>query len=150
MYGIQYTDDEASNWLLPERPGFDSRQGQEICSLRHSVQTGSGDHTASYPVGTGGSFPGSKVAEAWSWWLTSIWYRGQEWWSCTFTSAHVFMTWCLIKHMDNGILIVIISRPALGPIQTPLQWAHGLSMQLKLPGLEVDHSRLSSIEVNNA
>jgi hypothetical protein len=26
------------------------------------VQTGSGAHPASYPIGTGGSFPGSKVA----------------------------------------------------------------------------------------
>jgi hypothetical protein len=29
-------------------------------SLFHSVQTGSEAHPASYPMGTGGSFPGSK------------------------------------------------------------------------------------------
>jgi hypothetical protein len=29
-------------------------------SLLHSVQTGSGAHPASYPMGTGGSFPGCK------------------------------------------------------------------------------------------
>jgi hypothetical protein len=33
-------------------------------SLLHSVQTDSGAHPASYPMGTGGSFPEGKVAEA--------------------------------------------------------------------------------------
>jgi hypothetical protein len=47
-------------------------------SLHYRVQTGSGAHSASYRVGTRGSFPGSKVAGAWSWPLTSIQYRGQE------------------------------------------------------------------------
>jgi hypothetical protein len=32
------------------------------CSLLHSVHTGSGPHLASYPTGTGGSFPRSKAA----------------------------------------------------------------------------------------
>jgi hypothetical protein len=40
-------------------------------SLIHSIQTGSGTHPASYPVGTGDSFPGGKAAGAWSWSLTS-------------------------------------------------------------------------------
>jgi hypothetical protein len=31
-------------------------------SLRHHVQNGSGDHPASYPMGTRGSFPGGKAA----------------------------------------------------------------------------------------
>jgi hypothetical protein len=33
-------------------------------SLRHRVQTGSGTHPASYPVGTGCSFPSGKAAES--------------------------------------------------------------------------------------
>jgi hypothetical protein len=33
-------------------------------SLRHHVQTGSGAHPASYPMGTGSSFPGGKAAGA--------------------------------------------------------------------------------------
>jgi hypothetical protein len=33
-------------------------------SLHHRVQNGSGVHPASYPMGTGGSFPGSKAAGA--------------------------------------------------------------------------------------
>jgi hypothetical protein len=40
--------------------------------LRHRVQTGSGTHPSSYPMGTGGSFPEGKAARAWSWPLTSI------------------------------------------------------------------------------
>jgi hypothetical protein len=33
-------------------------------SLHHRVKTGSGTHTASYPMGTRRSFPGGKVAGA--------------------------------------------------------------------------------------
>jgi hypothetical protein len=44
------------------RPGYDSRQGQEI-SLLHCVQTGSGAHPSSQPMGTGGSFPKVKRQE---------------------------------------------------------------------------------------
>jgi hypothetical protein len=40
-------------------------------SLLHIIQTGSGAHPASYPMGTGGSFLGGKVAGVWSWPLTS-------------------------------------------------------------------------------
>jgi hypothetical protein len=36
-------------------------------SFHHCVQNGSGAHPASYPMGTRGSIPGSKVARAWSW-----------------------------------------------------------------------------------
>jgi hypothetical protein len=48
---------------ISARPEFDSRQGQDF-SLLHSVQTGSGAHTASCTMGTGGSFPGGKAAGA--------------------------------------------------------------------------------------
>jgi hypothetical protein len=33
-------------------------------SIHHRVQSGSGDHPASYPLGTRGSFPGGKAAVA--------------------------------------------------------------------------------------
>jgi hypothetical protein len=56
---------------------FKSRCGQEF-SLLHVVQTGSGVHPSSYPIGTGGSFSGSKATGVWSWPLTSNWCRGQE------------------------------------------------------------------------
>jgi hypothetical protein len=38
----------------------------------HRVQNGSGAYPASYPMGTGSSFPGDKAAEEWNWPLTSI------------------------------------------------------------------------------
>jgi hypothetical protein len=42
-------------------------------------------------------------------------------------------------------------RPALGPIQPPVQWVPGaLSLGVKWPGREADHSPLSSAEVKNA
>jgi len=58
--------------LLAGRPGFDSRQEQGFFSLRHRVQTGSGVHPASCPMGTGGSFPEGKTAGAYSRPLTCI------------------------------------------------------------------------------
>jgi len=47
-------------------------------SHHHRFQTGSGAHPASHPVGTRGSFLGSKAAGPWSWPLTSIYCRGHE------------------------------------------------------------------------
>jgi hypothetical protein len=41
--------------------GLDDRLGQEF-SLLNVVQTGSGAYPASYPMGTGGFFPGGKAA----------------------------------------------------------------------------------------
>jgi hypothetical protein len=40
--------------------------------LHHRVQTGSGAHPASYPMGNRGSIPGDKATGAWSLPLTSI------------------------------------------------------------------------------
>jgi hypothetical protein len=51
-YGL---DDHMIGVRIPTRAGN---------SLRHCVQTGSGAHPASYPVGIGGFFPGDKVAGA--------------------------------------------------------------------------------------
>jgi hypothetical protein len=42
---------------------FEFRQGQEF-SLLYVVQTGSGVHPTSYPMGTGGFLPGGKAAGA--------------------------------------------------------------------------------------
>jgi hypothetical protein len=47
-----------------------------------------------------------------------------------------------------GILFTIVSRPALGPTQPPIQWVQGaLSLGVKLLGREADHSPPSSAEV---
>jgi len=40
-------------------------------SLHHCVQTDSGAHLVSYPVGTRCSFPGVKAAGTWRWPFTS-------------------------------------------------------------------------------
>jgi hypothetical protein len=42
--------------LRAEKQGFDSKQRQEF-SILHSVQTGSGAHPASFPIGTRVLFP---------------------------------------------------------------------------------------------
>jgi hypothetical protein len=46
--------------------------GAENFSLHHRVQNGSGAHSASYPMGTRGYFPGGKADGAWSWPLAFI------------------------------------------------------------------------------
>jgi hypothetical protein len=46
--------------------------GARDLSLFHSIQTGSGIHSASYSMGTGCPLPERKVARAWSWPLNSI------------------------------------------------------------------------------
>jgi len=55
--------------------GLDNRisiPGRSRDFFRHRVQTGPVVHSSSYPMGTGGPFPRSKAAGAWSWLLTSI------------------------------------------------------------------------------
>jgi hypothetical protein len=55
-----------TNVLRTGRPAFDSRQGQEIFLCFNSIQTGSGAHPASTPVGTEANFSGGKAAGMWS------------------------------------------------------------------------------------
>jgi hypothetical protein len=57
-------------WLDGRGVGVQVPEGREF-SLLHVVQTGSGNHPASYPMGTRGSFTRGKAAGAWSWPLTS-------------------------------------------------------------------------------
>jgi hypothetical protein len=48
-------------------------------------------------------------------------------------------------------LFTTVSRPALGPTQPPIQWVQGaLSLGVKRPVREADHSPPSSAEVKNA
>jgi hypothetical protein len=65
--------------LWARSSGFESQQMLGNFFLHHSVQTGFGTHTASYPTGTRGSFPGDEAARVWSWPLASVKCRGQEW-----------------------------------------------------------------------
>jgi len=81
-----------------------SRGNNGIFSLPHRVQTSYGAHSTSYPVVTGGSFPG-------------IMWPGREAdhfrpsnaevknaWSYTFTPPYLFMAWCLVKYRGNFTL----------------------------------------------
>jgi hypothetical protein len=54
---------EAAEFKLPK---CQSKRKSEWMTgaLHHCVQTGSGIHQASYPMGTRGSFPGCEAAEA--------------------------------------------------------------------------------------
>jgi hypothetical protein len=63
-YGL---DDRGSRVRFPAMAGN--------FSLNHRVQNGFGAHLASCLMDTRSSFPGGKAAGAWSWPLTSIWYR---------------------------------------------------------------------------
>jgi hypothetical protein len=48
-------------------------------------------------------------------------------------------------------LFTTASRPTLGPTQPPIQWVPGtLSLGVKRPGREADHSTPSSANVKNA
>jgi hypothetical protein len=60
----------AREWKT-EGSEFESRWGQKF-SLLLVVQTGSGAHSASYPIGTGASFPAGKSDGPWSWHSPSI------------------------------------------------------------------------------
>jgi hypothetical protein len=70
MYSSHYKSPDSSVGIATDH-GLDDRMiGVRIpvwagnFSLRHRVQTGSGAHPASYPMGTGGSFRGGKAARA--------------------------------------------------------------------------------------
>jgi hypothetical protein len=82
--------------------GFDSWRGVGNFSLHHRVQNGSGAHSASYPMGTRCSFPGSKASGAWSSPLTSILCRGQRMSGAVPPlPQYAFMAWCQLKYGDN-------------------------------------------------
>jgi hypothetical protein len=60
--------------------------------------------------------------------------------------------WGFESQQGLGILLfTTMSRPALGPIQPPIQWVPGaLSLGVKWLGCEADHSPPSSAEVKTA
>jgi hypothetical protein len=56
-----------------------------------------------------------------------------------------------LKLVGLGIFLITMSRLALGPTQPPIQWMPGaLSLGVKQPGCEADHSPPSSAKVKNA
>jgi hypothetical protein len=119
-------------------------------SPSHRVQTGSGAHPASYPMGTGSSFPGGKTAGGVK--LTThinLVQRLEMRGAIPPLPKYVIMAWCLVKYRDtftftlsfgvatrlvagrSGVLgfnsrwglgnLNTASRTALGPTQPPIQ-----------------------------
>jgi hypothetical protein len=55
------------------------------------------------------------------------------------------------RHGLGIFLFTTVSRPALGPTQPPIQWVSGaVSLGVKRPGCEADHSLPSNAEFKNA
>jgi hypothetical protein len=73
------------SWTIGWEVGGSIPRRDEECFLLHSIQTGSGPHPASYPVGAESSFP----------WVKSG--LGLQYAIYTSTPPHVFMAWCLIN-----------------------------------------------------
>jgi hypothetical protein len=61
---MMMTQNMQAGYLSDKFDGPGSIPGNARLSLLHSVQTGSGDHAASYPMGTQASSPGGKAAGA--------------------------------------------------------------------------------------
>jgi hypothetical protein len=112
----------------------------------------------------------SKIMSCWR--LQSAhglhWHKGTEWTLITNQSENFFTSCCdssvgiaLGYRLDNQVLgfdslqgleifLTTMSRTALGPTQPPIQWVPGaLSLEVKQPGCEADHSPPSSAEVKN-
>jgi hypothetical protein len=108
-----------------------------IFPLCHCVQSGSGVHPASFPMGTRCSFPGDKVAGAWNWPLTTYSTKDKNAWSYNSTpSIHlhcVVISSCLhgvmLKHRDNFTFITIISDLLWPPTQPLIQCVPWVSPQ---------------------
>jgi hypothetical protein len=54
------------------------------------------------------------------------------------------------RHWQGSFLFATASKPALVPIQPTIEWVPVTSAEIKLPGLETDHSPPYSDEVKNA
>jgi hypothetical protein len=74
---------------------------------------------------------GGKVARPWSWPLTSVLCRNQEWRSFTTALPFVFISWCIINKGQRQLCILTIQNAVAEAetvsIQTnnfPLNWCH--------------------------
>jgi hypothetical protein len=68
----------------------------------HCAQNGSGAHPASYPMGTGDSFPGGKAAGAWSYHSSTTSAEVKEWVELYLHSPNT-SSWrgAQLEHRDN-------------------------------------------------
>jgi hypothetical protein len=77
-------------------------------SPHYRVQTGSGPHPASYPLGTRRSFPGGKVAEAWSWSLPCSAEVRNAW---SYTSSPTTRLHGVVFRAQGRVFIIITILP---------------------------------------
>jgi hypothetical protein len=69
---ISVRNTPSRNWVWAGRPrDRNSITGGGSVFFSQCCPTGSGVNPPSYQIGTGGSFPGGKVAETWSWQFSS-------------------------------------------------------------------------------
>jgi hypothetical protein len=90
------------------RLDFDSRGGGRNFSVHHPVKNGSGIHPASYPMGTGDSFPGVKRLgrEANHSPQSSAEFKNT--WTYTSTPPYAFTAWCLVKSTGTTLLLPLL------------------------------------------
>jgi hypothetical protein len=82
-------------------------------------------------------------------WCAYLFFIGAET-SVSIAKSYELDGWGSIPGRGKISLFSIKSRPALGPIQPPIQWVQGaLSPGIKRPGRQADRSPSSSNEVNN-
>jgi hypothetical protein len=125
------------------------RGSEGIFSVCHRIQTGSGSHPASYPVGIGSCFPEVKRPgrEADHSLPSSV---NVTVWSYTSTPLFLFMVWCLIKqcirlharylvkHRDNFTLyppfleaVCYIRNPRTRGVRNPINMEGGTGRRLE-------------------
>jgi hypothetical protein len=74
--------------------------------FRHSDQTGSGAHPASYPTANGLALSLEvKWPEHKAYHPLPRGANGKNVWRCTSISTYVLTQWCLMKHRDNFTFI---------------------------------------------
>jgi hypothetical protein len=127
-------------WLL-----FQTGTGNS--SLHHRVQTASGVHPASYPIGTVGSFPVGKATGAWTGPLTTppcavIKMRG----AIPPLSQYTFMAWRLVKSTETTLPLRYAMKtcggggiaPRILNLETKWRWVISFTLQPLYPG-EIAH-----------
>jgi hypothetical protein len=117
-----------SNRLRAGRLGLESQQGQNF-SLLHNVQTGSGARPASYPMDTGGDFPGrvkrpGREADHWPPSSSEVKNGG----AIPPSPPYAFMTQCLINWTQGQLFLLPYLFPSAFPFK--IFWAFIVSSMI--------------------
>jgi hypothetical protein len=86
-----------SDWLRAGRPRGRSSSPDKVKNFLHVVQTGSGVHPTSYPMGTGGSSPAIKWPGREADHSSPASTEVKIMWIYTYTPPYAFMAQCLIS-----------------------------------------------------